>query len=45
MEKRNKYLDRIEKIKSTLSGDRADVEGLRRKLDRLRVQNEVLQKV
>lgn len=35
----------IEKIKTKLSGDRGDVVGIRKKLDRLRVQNSVMQKL
>lgn len=39
-------LERLEKLKKKVGdNDKSDVVGLRRKLERLRVQNEVLQKV
>lgn len=45
LDKRNKMLDRLEKIKGRLGGERADVVGMRKKLERLRAQNDVMQKL
>jgi len=45
-EKRSKMVERIEKIRKQLgSTDRGDVVGLRRKLEKIRAQNEVMQKL
>lgn len=44
-DKRNKTLEKLNKLKSRLGGERGDIVGLRRKLERLRVQNEVLEKI
>jgi len=44
-DKRTKNQEKLNKLKARLGGERNDIVGLRRKLDRLKVQNEVLEKL
>jgi len=46
LDKRNKLLERLEKVRKQLgANERGDVVGQRKKLEKLRVQNEVMQKL